>query len=182
MFLSIVCSMLCSYTSLSYEELSCNIIYVNCLYRFSLVLFFFFFFLIIRRPPRSTRTDTLFPYTTLFRSHAGLLGAAPDGVDAGVRVLHVEDRVVVGPAGDQVQVDRLLAVDRLQQIGEAGHVGADLVDEVAQLDDVARPLGELDLPALPLEPPDLDEGPLALRRVDAGGLDGRPHQLGRQQV
>src|SRR3546814_868605 len=28
----------------------------------------FFFFLIIRRPPRSTRTDTLFPCTTLFRS------------------------------------------------------------------------------------------------------------------
>src|SRR3546814_5925877 len=27
-----------------------------------------FFFLRIRRPPRSTRTDTLFPYTTLFRS------------------------------------------------------------------------------------------------------------------
>src|SRR3546814_15086760 len=31
-------------------------------------LVFFFFFLMIRRPPRSTRTDTLFPYTTLFRS------------------------------------------------------------------------------------------------------------------
>src|SRR3546814_19871987 len=30
---------------------------------------FMFFFLMIRRPPRSTRTDTLFPYTTLFRSH-----------------------------------------------------------------------------------------------------------------
>src|SRR3546814_13496353 len=29
----------------------------------------FFFFLKIRRPPRSTRTDTLFPYTTLFRSN-----------------------------------------------------------------------------------------------------------------
>src|SRR3546814_5735237 len=29
-----------------------------------------FFFLMIRRPPRSTRTDTLFPYTTLFRSPA----------------------------------------------------------------------------------------------------------------
>src|SRR3546814_2477675 len=27
-----------------------------------------FFFFMIRRPPRSTRTDTLFPYTTLFRS------------------------------------------------------------------------------------------------------------------
>src|SRR3546814_17910744 len=34
---------------------------------------FFVFFLMIRRPPRSTRTDTLFPYTTLFRSaRAGL--------------------------------------------------------------------------------------------------------------
>src|SRR3546814_15532303 len=32
------------------------------------VFFTLFFFLMIRRPPRSTRTDTLFPYTTLFRS------------------------------------------------------------------------------------------------------------------
>src|SRR3546814_4603670 len=32
-------------------------------------------FLMIRRPPRSTRTDTLFPYTTLFRSE---IAAAPD--------------------------------------------------------------------------------------------------------
>src|SRR3546814_6663575 len=32
--------------------------------------YIFFFFLMIRRPPRSTRTDTLFPYTTLFRSTA----------------------------------------------------------------------------------------------------------------
>src|SRR3546814_19951510 len=31
----------------------------------------FLFFLMIRRPPRSTRTDTLFPYTTLFRSPRG---------------------------------------------------------------------------------------------------------------
>src|SRR3546814_13977789 len=35
-----------------------------------IVSFFFFFFLMIRRPPRSTRTDTLFPYTTLFRSNS----------------------------------------------------------------------------------------------------------------
>src|SRR3546814_2433257 len=34
-------------------------------------LYLFFFFLIIRRPPRSTRTDTRFPYTTLFRSCRG---------------------------------------------------------------------------------------------------------------
>src|SRR3546814_15020065 len=31
------------------------------------------FFLMIRRPPRSTRTDTLFPYTTLFRSSGEVL-------------------------------------------------------------------------------------------------------------
>src|SRR3546814_19132708 len=34
----------------------------------SVFLFRLFFFLMIRRPPRSTRTYTLFPYTTLFRS------------------------------------------------------------------------------------------------------------------
>src|SRR3546814_16574768 len=33
-------------------------------------------FLMIRRPPRSTRTDTLFPYTTLFRSHDNPAGHA----------------------------------------------------------------------------------------------------------
>src|SRR3546814_20322175 len=33
-------------------------------------MFFYFFFLSILRPPRPTRTDTLFPYTTLFRSIA----------------------------------------------------------------------------------------------------------------
>src|SRR3546814_3169114 len=32
----------------------------------------------IRRPPRSTRTDTLFPYTTLFRSHE-VIGRIVDG-------------------------------------------------------------------------------------------------------
>src|SRR3546814_12384292 len=37
----------------------------------------------IRRPPRSTRTDTLFPYTTLFRSHRwGVAGIAPPMQDA----------------------------------------------------------------------------------------------------
>src|SRR3546814_14060965 len=42
-----------------------------------------FFFLMVRRPPRSTRTDTLFPYTTLFRSH----DAAGDAADARTRHL-----------------------------------------------------------------------------------------------
>src|SRR3546814_11574731 len=47
------------------------------LYTFMTLVFYsycvYFFFLMIRRPPRSTRTDTLFPYTTLFRSRHGLV-------------------------------------------------------------------------------------------------------------
>src|SRR3546814_5882688 len=43
----------------------------------------------IRRPPRSTRTDTLFPYTTLFRS-----------VDE-AGVVHLADEAVGEPAGGQ---------------------------------------------------------------------------------
>src|SRR3546814_21130764 len=38
------------------------------------------FFLMVRRPPRATRTDTLFPYTTLFRSI--IAGAACNDADA----------------------------------------------------------------------------------------------------
>src|SRR3546814_16888358 len=44
-----------------------------CVVRLDCFLSFCFFFLMIRRPPRSTRTYTLFPYTTLFRS-LGLAG------------------------------------------------------------------------------------------------------------
>src|SRR3546814_10393650 len=47
--------------------------FVSCVYCRVLVIFLFFF-LMIRRPPRSTRTDTLFPYTTLFRSDRELVG------------------------------------------------------------------------------------------------------------
>src|SRR3546814_16424789 len=51
-----------------------------CILLFTPLLFFLlFFFLMIRRPPRSTRTDTLFPYTTLFRS-------APDVAAAQARL------------------------------------------------------------------------------------------------
>src|SRR3546814_4981361 len=39
-----------------------------------------FFFLMIRRPPRSTRTDTLFPYTTRFRSGEILEDLADDAL------------------------------------------------------------------------------------------------------
>src|SRR3546814_9735122 len=46
----------------------CDCIEVVCECCTSHLCFCDFFFLMIRRPPRSTRTDTLFPYTTLFRS------------------------------------------------------------------------------------------------------------------
>src|SRR3546814_19237766 len=50
------------------------------------------FFLMIRRPPRSTRTDTLFPYTTLFRSEieaAGFLIAEPCGSELHICEMNV---------------------------------------------------------------------------------------------
>src|SRR3546814_5394705 len=46
----------------------CYVILIS--FYFVLLFYSLFFFLMIRRPPRSTRTDTLFPYTTLFRSAA----------------------------------------------------------------------------------------------------------------
>src|SRR3546814_16567784 len=55
----------------------------------------------IRRPPRSTRTDTLFPYTTLFRSPA----RQPDG--AGCRP---QDRRLAGRGDDDLGFHRHLAV------------------------------------------------------------------------
>src|SRR3546814_2210354 len=65
---------------------------------------YLFFFLMIRRPPRSTRTDTLFPYTTLFRS------LRP----------HVDHLVVLLALGDQA-VEVLLL--------ELLHLGLGLLDE-----------------------------------------------------
>src|SRR3546814_2786169 len=47
---------------------------INCLHYLIYLFFVYLFFLMIRRPPRSTRTDTLFPYTTLFRSPAARTG------------------------------------------------------------------------------------------------------------
>src|SRR3546814_12090269 len=56
---------------------------------FLLLVCVFFFFLMIRRPPRSTRIDTLFPYTTLFRS------AVVVEYESGARQEAVRDLVAV---------------------------------------------------------------------------------------
>src|SRR3546814_15815780 len=65
----------------------------------------------IRRPPRSTRTDTLFPYTTLFRSAVDGSGgreykAADAGVATGLQQI-AADRDVVGVVAQRV-ADRFL--------------------------------------------------------------------------
>src|SRR3546814_13564849 len=65
----------------------------------------------IRRPPRSTRTDTLFPYTTLFRSarlaHAGSAGDDVVGalLDAVETFVHPLDQPVGETRGARVLVD-----------------------------------------------------------------------------
>src|SRR3546814_3775659 len=46
----------------------------------SALMSYLFCFFMIRRPPRSTRTDTLFPYTTLFRSAEARRRAEDDGI------------------------------------------------------------------------------------------------------
>src|SRR3546814_3623119 len=70
---------------------------------------YLFFFLMIRRPPRSTRTDTLFPYTTLFRSES-LPEAAAIPVDAVVDGSEVTQTVAA--AGDENStIDLNLAID-----------------------------------------------------------------------
>src|SRR3546814_11095610 len=60
------------------------------------------FFLMIRRPPRSTRTDTLFPYTTLFRSGSHLFRCAGghhiDGARPGGDGKRVGDRAEIASA------------------------------------------------------------------------------------
>src|SRR3546814_334546 len=68
-----------------------------------------FFFLMIRRPPRSTRTDTLFPYTTLFRSRYRAIAAEGDWP----RVPEGET-IRPGDASDQLEALR----DRLAATGD----------------------------------------------------------------
>src|SRR3546814_20445515 len=60
----------------------------------ALHLFLVYFFLMIRRPPRSTRTDTLLPYTTLFRSQqdgGGIAGQPGGGRGGGSGLGHLPD-------------------------------------------------------------------------------------------
>src|SRR3546814_1269882 len=67
--------------------------------RMCMFLCFVFFFLMIRRPPRSTRTDTLFPYTTLFRSAARRLFAASKPISGSPVKAYLGSRHITDLAG-----------------------------------------------------------------------------------
>src|SRR3546814_20007038 len=86
---------------------------------------FFLFFLIILRPPISTRTDTLFPYTTLFRS--ALLVAGTDQLEQ-----HARLGLVLGDVGEIVEDQEVEVVEpvdgRFQRQLTAGNL--ELLDEI----------------------------------------------------
>src|SRR3546814_16991073 len=77
-------------------------------------------FLMFRRPPRSTRTDTLFPYTTLFRSidvgdDAGCgIGCVADRIAADLDLLQPQAEQLVAAAGP-----RRAVAGKPQEIGRA---------------------------------------------------------------
>src|SRR3546814_11357922 len=119
---------------------------------FIFLLFLFFFFLMIRRPPRSTLTDTLFPYTTLFRSAdtAGLISVL---VMAGLLgdVEHHQPAMTASllkrfcrtsrtlPDRDD-QRDGKLSVDTARRPGEEGHRHEGSVAKIVKLEHAWRRL------------------------------------------
>src|SRR3546814_17431707 len=115
------------------------------------MLCFFFFFLRMRRPPRSTRTDTLFPYTTLFRSGRGERpvprGLERHGGQAVAEPLHLPFAGVhaeVDPLDHDV-LDRTLPVDPEDEVRGALASGPDNIPGIRRRirlqapDDVRRP-------------------------------------------
>src|SRR3546814_11192654 len=69
-----------------------------------MLLYIDIYFLMIRRPPRSTRTDTLYPYTTLFRSSQRNREAAREHAGQGVGAGRLRPPGIVRPvaaAGDR---------------------------------------------------------------------------------
>src|SRR3546814_21085263 len=90
----------------------------------------------IRRPPRSTRTDTLFPYTTLFRSRRDGADAAPLGV-SGRRKSHpfrhpCADLFAPVSAVEMVANDTFQGLAFIARIGGGDGFARDLGDDAGQ--------------------------------------------------
>src|SRR3546814_9984185 len=80
------------------------------------VIFCDLFFLMLRRPPRSTRTDTLFPYTTLFRSKRGIRKAVKVIIVARYTLaLILEDASAIEPTAQPVRDDDLVPEGRSEE-------------------------------------------------------------------
>src|SRR3546814_13095447 len=82
-------------------------------------MLFVFFFLMIRRPPRSTRTDTLFPYTTLFRSY--LRNQSVDGTYTELGRFITELRIPLYQAGfeaSQIRAAKKRVAEARQSVEE----------------------------------------------------------------
>src|SRR3546814_9301176 len=97
----------------------------------------------IRRPPRSTRTDTLFPYTTLFRSN--VLQLAIGGADVGealVGDVRVAGIAFTGSVPSAKAIARNLVADDdrpiVPLIAETGGINAMIVDSTALPEQVVR--------------------------------------------
>src|SRR3546814_12361472 len=91
-----------------------------CLYLFISAIVVCFFFLMIRRPPISTRTDTLFPYTTLFRSRRrGVAARPPRRPAVQGRAGHSRARPRRPAAGDQRSEEHTSELQSLMRISYA---------------------------------------------------------------
>src|SRR3546814_2356207 len=80
----------------------------------------------IRRPPRSTRTDTLFPYTTLFRSASAVAGGL-------VEVALQDPRPCVGQARGQLVAVAAQALGGVEVVAGAGDEGDRAMSGVDQV-------------------------------------------------
>src|SRR3546814_11522023 len=96
---------------------------------------FVFFFLLIRRPPKSTRTDTLFPSTTLFRSDPRLFGGLEQQVGADLVARVAVDDGQHGGIARGIAMVRLRLCKRIR-CGAKGEQGGNRQLEKAQSHDL----------------------------------------------
>src|SRR3546814_4684087 len=131
----------------------------------------------IRRPPRSTRTDTLFPYTTLFRSVIGI-GRAKEMIadlitHGTIRLSRLRDPIIVH---ESIGVLRLM--DTLKR--SRGQLVL-VTDEFGEIEGVVTPIDVFE--AIAGEFPDEDETPdIAADGENRWRADGAADQIGRAHV
>src|SRR3546814_2845845 len=99
----------------------------------------------IRLPPRSTRTDTLFPYTTLFRSEIGVYSGREGG--AGQRRIHEpaavgreteENRGEEAQAADEIGPEGIGREARKRQIARGQHLRQRSEEHTSELQSLMR--------------------------------------------